>query len=180
VRPTVRALLDRLEPAPAVLLNRRSDVLAFTTGYERLAGPVGILDAQQPSLVRFVFTDARAAAAYPEWERIADEQVANLKTELSRVGCGSHLAELADDLTVTAGAPFTDRLQAPSSLPQRTGVERLVHPDVGELRMAYETLELPDADGQHLVVYLPADDATSAALDHLTGRQPGALRAVAG
>jgi hypothetical protein len=53
-----------------------------------------------------------------------------------------------------------------------------VHPDVGELRLAYETLELPE--DQRLVVYLPADDATSAALDQLTGRQPGALRAITG
>ena len=53
-----------------------------------------------------------------------------------------------------------------------------MHPEVGELRLAYETLELPD--GQRLVVYLPAADATSGALDHLAGRQPGALRAVIG
>jgi hypothetical protein len=31
-----------------------------------------------------------------------------------------------------------------------------------------------------VVVYLPADAATSAALDRLTGRLPGALRAVSG
>jgi hypothetical protein len=65
-------------------------------------------------------------------------------------------------------------------LPGRTGVERLVHPDAGELRLTYETLELPDADDQRLVVYLPADDATAAALARLTGRQPGALRVVTG
>lgn len=51
-----------------------------------------------------------------------------------------------------------------------------MHPEVGELRLAYEILALPD--DQRLVVYLPADDATSATLDHLVGRQPGALRAV--
>jgi transcriptional regulator with XRE-family HTH domain len=178
VRPTVRALLDRLEPAPAIVLNRLSDVLAFTTGYERLAGPIGLLDGRPPNLVRFVFTDARARAAYPEWDRVADEQVAGLKSGSSRAD--PHVGELVDELTVTAGAPFADRLQGPLGLPQRTGVERLVHPGAGELRLAYETLVLPDADDQRLVVYLPADDATSAALDHLTGRQPGALRAVTG
>jgi transcriptional regulator with XRE-family HTH domain len=178
VRHTVRALLDRLEPAPAVLLNRLSDMLAFTTGYERLAGPVGLLDAQPPNLVRFMFTDARARAAYPEWDRIADEQVANLKFESYRTD--PHLAELVDELTVTAGAPFTERLEGPPALSKRTGVERLAHPDAGQLRLAYETLDLPEADGQRLVVYLPADDATSAALDRLTGRRPGALRAVTG
>jgi MmyB-like transcription regulator ligand binding domain len=125
-----------------------------------------------------MFTDARARAAYPEWDRIADEQVANLKFESYRTD--PHLAELVDELTVTAGAPFTERLEGPPALSKRTGVERLAHPDAGQLRLAYETLDLPEADGQRLVVYLPADDATSAALDRLTGRRPGALRAVTG
>jgi hypothetical protein len=55
--------------------------------------------------------------------------------------------------------------------------ERLAHPDAGELRLAREVLDL-DAGEQRLLVYLPADAATSAALDRLTGRHPGALRAV--
>jgi transcriptional regulator with XRE-family HTH domain len=177
VRPTVRSLLDRLEPAPAVLLNRLGDVLAFTTGYERLAGPVGLLDAELPNLIRFVFTDARARTAYPEWDRVADEHAANLKIESS--AADPHTAELIDELTITAGAPFTDRLAAPTGFWGRAGVERLVHPEAGRLQLAYEILELSDT-GQRLVVYLPDDDATSAALDHLTGRQPGALRVVTG
>jgi transcriptional regulator with XRE-family HTH domain len=176
VRPTVQALLGRLEPTPAFVVNRLGDVLAFTTGFARLAGPVGLLDAQPPSLARFVFTDARARAAYPDWDRVADEQAANLKLESALAD--PHVAGLVDELTVTAGAPFTDRLQAPPMPPRRSGVERWDHPEVGELRLAYEILTLPD--DQRLVVYLPADDATSATLDHLAGRQPGALRAVPG
>lgn len=176
IRPTVRALLEALEPSPALLLNRLSDVLACTTGYARLAGSIGVLDAELPNIVRFVFTDPRARIAYPEWDRVADEQVANLKIESYRAD--PHIAELAEELTIIAGAPFTDRLRASLTLPKRTGIERLLHPDVGELRLAYETLELPDADGQRLVVYLPADDGTSTALGALTGRHPGMLRAV--
>lgn len=68
---------------------------------------------------------------------------------------------------------------APSSS-RLTGIERLAHPESGELRLAYETLELPSADDQRLIVYLPADTATSTALDRLTGRRPGALRMVNG
>ncbi|GAA2097610.1 helix-turn-helix transcriptional regulator [Actinomadura alba] len=181
VRPTVRALLDRLEPAPAILLNRLSDVLAFTSGYERLARPLGLLDGEPPNLIRFMFTDPRARAAYPDWERVADDQVATLKSEAYRAD--PHVAVLSDELTVIAGAPFTDRLKRVlSGLPPRTGVERLVHPDAGELRLAYETLGLglPDADERRLIVYLPADQATSAALDRITGLRPGTLRAVTG
>jgi transcriptional regulator with XRE-family HTH domain len=175
VRPTVRALLDHLEPAPAYVANRLGDVLAFTTGYELLAGPVGLLDGERPNLVRFVFTDARAPTAYPDWDRIAGERVAGLPVVTRHAD--PHLAAFIDELTVTGGAAFADRLKA-ANAPRRTGVERLVHPGVGELRLAYETLDLPDADDQRLVVYLPADEVTSTALDRLTGRRPGSLRPV--
>lgn len=178
VRPTVRALLDQLEPAPAVVLNRLNDVLAFTTGYERLTGPLGVLDSDQPNLARFVFTDPRARTAFPDWGRIADQQVALLKIESARADL--LVAGLTDELAITAGAPFTDRMRAPHGLPRRTGVERWGHPEVGELRLAFETLELPDVEEQRLLVYLPADDAASAALDQLTGRRSGALRVVTG
>jgi transcriptional regulator with XRE-family HTH domain len=178
VRPTVQALLGQLEPAAAAVVNRLGDVLASTAGYQRLAGPIGLLDARAPNLIRFTFTDARARLAYPEWDRVADEQVARLRAEFRRAD--PHVAQLADELTVVAGAPFTDRLNAPAVLPKRAGVERLAHPEAGQLRLAYEILELPDPDEQRLIVHLPADTLTAAALDQLTARQPNALRVVTG
>ncbi|GLW21762.1 transcriptional regulator [Microbispora amethystogenes] len=177
VRPTVRALLDRLEPAPALVINRLGDVLAHTDGYERLTGPIGLLDHRPANLLRYLFADPRARAAYPEWERVADERIALLGLGLRQED--PHVGHLVDELTLAVGAPFTDRLKAPSS-PNRTGVERLAHPQEGELRLSYETLGLSDDDSQLLIAYLPADDATAARLDRLTGRHPGALRAVGG
>jgi transcriptional regulator with XRE-family HTH domain len=109
VRPTVQAILDRLEPAPAVLCNDATDILASTVAYEMLA------------------------QAFPDWDP---------------VGPGPEWW---------------------------TGAERLAHPEVGELRLLYETLHL---DGQRIIVYVPADDAASAALDQLIGVRPGALRSV--
>ncbi|WFB06083.1 helix-turn-helix transcriptional regulator [Streptomyces sp. LX-29] len=176
VRPTVRALLDRLEPAPAVLLNRLSEILAYTDGYRRLVGPLGALDGSRPNLARFVFTDPRARTAYPDWDRVADEQVAILKQGPGRTDV--HVGALMDELTVSCGAEFAGRLETLPGLPTSSGLMRVVHPETGELRLAYETLDLPTDDDQRLVVHLPADDAAAAALDRLTGRRPGALRAV--
>jgi hypothetical protein len=48
------------------------------------------------------------------------------------------------------------------------------------LRLAYEMLELPADDHQRLVVHLPADAATSAALDRLNSHPPQPLRIVVG
>ncbi len=176
VRPTIRALLDRLEPGPAVVLNRLGYVLATTSGYELLARPIGLLDHEWPNIIRFTFADPRARLAYPDWNRVALDHVARLKSEIRRGD--PHAQELVDDLTVIAGTPFTRLLEGPGGPPSRTGVDRLAHPEEGELRLAYETLDLPDADEQRLIVYLPADEATAAALDRVTGRRPGALRAV--
>ena len=173
VRPTVQAVLDRLEPAPAVLCNDATDVLAYTAAYERLAGPLGVLDGDEPNLVRFLFADPRAQEAFPDWERAADEQLTVLRSAFSPDN--PHLQAILDELTVLAGAAFTSRLDEAPGPERRSGAQRVAHPEVGELRLRYETMHL---DAQRLVVYLPADAATEAALDQLVGVRPGALRSV--
>ncbi|WP_199551117.1 helix-turn-helix domain-containing protein [Streptomyces sp. N35] len=178
VRPTVRALLDRMEPTPAVVLNWLGEIAAYTEGYARLARPLGILDGETPSMPRYVLTDPRARTAFPDWERAADEQVETLRFGISKGD--PETAELARELTITVGAPFTDRIAAPARVSRRSGTATWVHPEAGELRLSYEVLELPEGDGQRMMVQLPADEATSAALDRLNGLRPGTLRAVGG
>jgi transcriptional regulator with XRE-family HTH domain len=171
-RPTVRAVLDRLEPTPALVVNWIGDVLAHTAGYERLVGPLGLLDDERPNLLRYLFTDERARSAYRDWDRVADDLVARLRH-------GVPLRDpYPDELAVTAGADFTERFADLAATPRRTASQHIEHPEAGSLRLLNETLALPD-EGQHLVIHLPADDATATALDRLNGRRPGALRAVA-
>lgn len=166
VRPTVRALLNRLEPTPALVANQPGDLLAWTAGFARLAGPTGLLAAEPPNLVRYAFTDPRAHDAHPDWDAVAGERATALRAAAA-LG-DPHAALLGEELTIIAGARFRDRFEASASLPARTGVERWAHPEVGELTLAYESLELPDPDEQRLVVYLASDEATTIALDRLT------------
>lgn len=178
VRPTVQALLDRLEPAPALVANRPGDLLAWTAGFARLAGPTGLLDAAPPNLFRYVFTDPRAHDAHPDWDAVAGERAAALRAAAA-LG-DPHAALLAEELTIIAGARLRDRFEGSVALPARTGVERWTHPEVGELRLAYESLVLPDPDEQRLVVYLASDEATAAALGRLTDQHPATSSTVAG
>ena len=175
VRATVRLLLEQLEPAPAFVVNPVGDLLAWTDAYELLMGPPGILDHDDPNLLWFTFSDERAKSVYADWDDVADDQVADLHT--------AHCSEpdvntFADRLAAAGGAAFTDRWARVAPPRNPTGVRGIVHPTVGLLRLSFETLELPGADPQHLVVYLAADAATAAGLDRLVGREPGALRAV--
>ncbi|RFU88111.1 XRE family transcriptional regulator [Streptomyces triticagri] len=175
-RPTVRRLLDRLEPTPAVVLNWFGDVVAYTRAYERVMRPLGLLDAEQPSMLRYLFTDPRARRAFPDWDEVADRLVAALHFDLTKEDPA--LADLVAELSITAGAAFTDRIAAPIRITTGSGVERLAHPTAGALRFSFEALTLPESDGQYLLVQLPADEATATALDRLEGRGPGVLRAV--
>lgn len=177
VRPGVRALLDRLEPTPAAVVDHLGDVLVCTDGYRLLMEPTGLLDDGLPAcFLRYVFTDPRARTVYPEWDHVADKAVATLKNGPFRTDPAT--AALVDELTAAAGAEFVDRLRRVPGLPEATGARRMMHPEVGALRLAFEVLDLSADDNQHVLVHLPADDATAAALDRLIGRRPGGLRAL--
>jgi transcriptional regulator with XRE-family HTH domain len=165
-RPTVLALLNRLEPTPALVVDAAGDVLATTAGFRALAAPSGLLDDDRPNLARFVFADVRAHTVFPEWERIAGERAASVRAAADLGEPAA--AALAYELSITAGTDFAARYEAAAVLPAPTGVEQWTHPATGTLRLAYETLELPGAEEHRLVVYLPADDATEIALEELT------------
>jgi transcriptional regulator with XRE-family HTH domain len=162
VRPTVLGLLERLDPTPAVVVSPHCDVLACTAGYRRLAAPVGLLDADEPNLVRFVFADARAHTTFPDWAGVADERSAALR---AAADLGDRAAAaLAEELSITVGVEFGRRYAAVAVLPAWTGVELWDHPTAGTLRLAFESLPLPGPEEQRLVVYLPADARTGDAL----------------
>jgi transcriptional regulator with XRE-family HTH domain len=178
VRPAVAAVLASLEPAPALVLNHLADVLAWTDTYAALARPLGILDPDPPNLIRFTYTDRRARTAYPDWDRVAVEQVANLRS--AGMAGDPEVDALVAELAEAAGDEFTRRWEARPVERKTSGTKRIVHPEVGELRIEFETMQLADRDNQRLVVYLPGDEATAAAFDQLSGRRPGALHAVGG
>lgn len=172
VRRTVLKVLDQFEPGVALVTNRLGDILAYTSGFELIAQPAGLLDTDGPNLTRFVFTDDRARDVFPDWDRIADERAFDLWLGPSVERSDRFKAELAP----IAGDEFTRRLNR-HLLPPR-GAMRWIHPEVGELRLDREIMEFPADDAQQLVVFLPADDRTAEALDRLRRSAAAPLRAV--
>ena len=173
VRPGARRLLDGFEPGIAVISNRLGDLLACTRGFEVIARLAGLLDGDRPNLTRFVFTDPRARDAFPDWDRVADEQV----FALSCSPADDYSAAFRSSLSTQAGEPFTRRLNQ-HQMPARDGVLRWTLPGIGELRWDREILELPPADAQQLTVLLPADSATDEAVTRVLRAGGAALRVV--
>ncbi|QNP72373.1 helix-turn-helix domain-containing protein [Streptomyces roseirectus] len=168
VRPAVLATLRLLEPGVAMVTNRLGDVLAHTPAFAALTAGTGLLDADAPNLTRYVFTDPRARALFPDWDDVADEQAFDLWLGPS----ASAFAWSTETLVPDAGEALAGRLDR-HVVPHR-GPLHLAHPSGPTLRLTRQTLELPD-DAQQLVVFLPADEPTERALAdllHKAGQQP--------
>jgi transcriptional regulator with XRE-family HTH domain len=181
VAPTVTALLKGLGATPAFVVGPANDVLAWNDAWEQLVRPLGILDAAVPNLARYVFLHADARTVYPDWVAAADEQVSRLRAASGRWGDDDDFKELLDELR--AAPEFNDRWSIFAATEKRRGTTRLVHPDLGRLRLNYEVLLLADVvDEQRLVTWLPADDATAAALagaaDSAVPTSPAQLRVI--
>lgn len=179
IADSVRALLDRLDPTPAVLVGPWYQVLAHNEAWTSVMREVGVLDQPQPNLARFTFLDPRARDVYPGWEEAADEQAAVLRDAQIRWHAEPGIAELLEELL---GVPeFAERWRVHDVARKRRGTKTIRHPGAGALRIDYEVLFLPDDADQRIITWLPADPATEAALERLVQgepRAPAALRVV--
>ncbi|MCE4946291.1 helix-turn-helix transcriptional regulator [Streptomyces albulus] len=151
VRPGLRLLLDTVDRAPAFVLGRRMDVLAWNdlgdavVGFSRMA-PEG------RNMPRQVFLDPRARELYPDWAAVAAETVAHLRLDAGQHPHDVQLTTLVGELSLRS-EDFR-RLWADHQVREKSyGVKRLHHPVVGELELPYETLAVPGEAGQLLVVY---------------------------
>ncbi|WP_328906450.1 helix-turn-helix transcriptional regulator [Streptomyces sp. NBC_00234] len=171
VRPSVLATLRLLEPGIALVTNRLGDILAHTEAFRMVTSGTGMLDGDAPNLTRYVFTDPRARTFFADWDDVADEQAFDVWLGPSVENSEWFTAELAP----AAGPDFTRRLNR--HVVPRRGAIRLNHTTGTELHLLRETLELQQ-DAQQLVVYLPADEKTAEAVDHLLHGPRGLLRAI--
>ncbi len=171
VRPSVLQTLRLLEPGIAIITNRLGDLLAHTSGFAVITTETGLLDTATPNLTRYVFADPRARTFFADWAAVADEQAFDLWLAPSV----ENSEWLTAELTPIAGPDFTSRVKQ-HVVPSRDTL-RLNHPSGPDLRLTREILELP-TDDQQLVVFLPADDQTAQAVEHLRREPRGRLRSI--
>lgn len=166
VPPTVLQLLDRLEPSPAFVAGPFGDLLAWTEAFERLVEPLGLLDVGMTNLARFVFLHPSARSVYPDWGSAADEQAQRLRAASMRWSFDEAMIALLDDLQQVP--EFASRWSDHEVAEKRRGTKALTHPTLGPLQIAYEVMSLADDDEQRLVTWLPADERTSVAFEHIS------------
>ncbi|MEU6843750.1 helix-turn-helix transcriptional regulator [Streptomyces sp. NPDC046716] len=169
VRPGLRLLLDTIDRAPAFVLGRRMDVLAWNALGDALLG-FSAMAPEDRNMPRQVFLEPAARELYPQWAAVAAETVAHLRLDAGLHPGDPQLARLVGELSL-ASADFR-RLWADHQVKRKTaGAKRMLHPVVGELDMPYETLTVAGEPDQSLVVYTPEPGSVTAdRLRTLAGR----------
>lgn len=152
VRPGVQHLLDAMTGAPAYVRNGRLDILGANHLARAVFAPVFANPAGRPNLARFVFLDPAAQTFYRDWEQLAEDVVALLRGEAGRDPYDRDLTDLIGELS-TRSEPFRTWWAAHNVRLHRTGVKRLHHPLVGDLTLAYESMDLTADQGLRLNAY---------------------------
>jgi transcriptional regulator with XRE-family HTH domain len=156
IRPSVQQLLDAMTGAAAHIGNDRLDILG--------ANPLGralyleMFDGQErPNAARFVFLDPRARDFYLDWDRIARDVVATLRSAAGRNPHDRELIDLVGELS-TRSDEFRQHWARDVRF-HISGVKRFHHTQVGDLELNYERLEVVFDTGLTIFAYT-ADPGT--------------------
>lgn len=173
VRSASLETLRLLEPdGVAMITNKLGDVLARSSAFERVMRPTGLLDAEEPNLLRYLFTDPRAHQALLNWEYVADVQ----SFDLWHAPTLTAAEWLKADIAAQAGSEFTARLSR--NLPPESRPWQIRLPNGIITHWQREVLETPAEPEQQIVILIPADEQTRKTFEQDRWDQVTPLRAV--
>jgi transcriptional regulator with XRE-family HTH domain len=152
VASPTRDLLDALTHTPALVLGRRSDILAWNAAATALFLDFATLRPEHRNLVRLLFLDSRLRGLYADWESVAAEAVARLRMDAGGTPDDSRLAELVGELSVRDD-DFRRWWGGHSVRIASAGRKRLHHPVAGGLELDWQAMRLAAAPAQILVTY---------------------------
>ncbi|WP_203716398.1 helix-turn-helix domain-containing protein [Asanoa siamensis] len=168
VAAPVQDLLDALGPTPALLLGRRTDLLAWNTAATALFLDFAVLPRQHRNLVRLVFLEPRVRDLYADWKRVAAEAVARLRMDAVHTPNDPQLAQLVGELCLQDD-DFRRWWAGHDVRITSAGRKRLHHPLIGTVDLDWQALRLCATADQTLVTYTaPTGSASHDALSILS------------
>ena len=164
IRPSVARVLELMTEVPAFVGNGRGDVLSANPLAQALYAPMFDDPHRPANHARFAFLNPRSRDFWRDWDRIASDTVAMMRTEAGRDPYDRALTDLVGELC-TRSEEFRTRWAAHDVRLHRTGVKQFHHPVIGDLDLNFETAHLAADPG--LAMTLLSAPAGSAADDAL-------------
>ncbi|WP_327731657.1 helix-turn-helix transcriptional regulator [Streptomyces sp. NBC_00487] len=152
VRPGVKLLLESLRPYPAHVFSRTGDVLAYNPGGLRLLAGLDDWPAKQRNIARYVFLHPAARGLFDDWHIQVRTCVNGLRALAGREPDAPDLTQLVGELLLKS--PEFARLWERYDVKGHTyGRKTFHHPEVGDLTLGYQTMQLLGTPDQCMVVY---------------------------
>jgi transcriptional regulator with XRE-family HTH domain len=161
LRPALQHMLDAISDAPAWIRNDRHDLVATNRLARALYAPV-LADPRRPAnTARFIYLDPAAPAFFTDWDKAADDIAAMLRAEAGRNPYDKNLTDLIGELS-TRSEIFRRRWADHNVRHHRSGVKKLHHPEVGDLELDFEAMNLASDPGLTLLIYTAPPGTPSA------------------
>lgn len=161
IRPSLQWTLDTITTAPAIVGNNRMDFLAANHLGRAMYSDMLLDPTAQPNFARFTFLDAAAHRFFPDWDLAADMCVANLRTAAGKDPHDKGLHDLVGELS-TRNDEFRRRWGAHNVRTHGSGVKHFHHHVVGDLTLAFESLDLRAEPSLTMTIYAAEPNSPTA------------------
>ena len=152
VDPTIRRLVQNLDPNPACITGRRFDILAWNRAYAAIFGdPAKMPDGRRNMLWR-LFTDPASRKLHPDWEEGARRIVARFRGEAARYVGDPDFEDLISALQERS-PEFREWWDLHEVATSGVGRKVLNHPTAGKLYFEHAPFRPYENPEQRLVLY---------------------------
>ena len=151
VRPSIERLLAGMTGTPAYIRNVRMDIVAANSLCFALYTDILSPERLPMNLARFMFLDPRSKDFFVDWETLADDFAAAMRTESGQNPRDRALNNLIGDLAA-GSTEFSARWARHNVRFHRTARKTMRNPLVGDIELTGDALDLP-GEGLTLIAY---------------------------
>jgi hypothetical protein len=160
VRASMRQLLEAVGDVPAVVLGRRTDVLASNRMARLLFADFPAMARELRNYTRWIMLDPAARVLFRDWHAAAADAVAALRADIGRHPGDPAATALVGELAVNS-EEFRQWWARHTVARRSSGTLSLHHGMVGDLTVDFEHLLLPDDPDQSLRIYTARNGSPS-------------------
>ena len=164
--PEIQPVLDGLNPMPAQVLTERWDILAWNTAYQVIFPRTPQYSPTERNAIYKCFTLPECCRGYENTEDQRAYMVAQLRANYAH-----HIGDTAWTSFIkrmeSASSEFAEMWQRQEVAGPRSAFKIFRHPLYPKLPMTSASLTIEHTPGTRIVVYIPADEATSLAMHRL-------------
>lgn len=177
VPPHLKLVLETLRPSPAYVISRSMDLLAWNSGGLALYAGLADWPATQRNLARYLFLHPTAHTLFQDdWEYLVRGCVARLRAVAGTDPDAPDLTSLVGELLLKS--PDFAKLWERYEVVGRKKIQKTFHhPEVGDLTLSGQSMQLEGTPGQRLGVYTAepgSPDHDAMLLLDMTAPQPAA------